>query len=279
MRTILGGGFVQFTVVGIYAFWQLYHIALTLPSTPQPLALASNSWHTKNVFRRPRPVPHIVCPHILTPATLRKAQQVEYWWVSVVRRVPTRTLIRNRIQLALRKRGACIFDPKKEPPHLRVNLALGMVSWRMKRQTTRWTGIVRWPERFNRRVAGRFRAHYRFRLHRDHHKGPRYNTKRQRIMPDVWFLMFPHGGTLVLPASIIPHYWKQIRIHQNEPNHWIWKYWERWDILTTLPNLPDDLVWHESMPTSEAEGDDVALSLQGVVHLDRNVESEQAIVG
>lgn len=78
-----------------------------------------------------------------------------------------------------------------------------------------------------------------------HHNG----EDRRRSHPDLWFFCFPAGGCLVIPDSVLQPTWVHMQLRAGFRT-WLWAFWERWDIITTYPNMPADLVLPE--PQTEA---------------------------
>ena len=77
-----------------------------------------------------------------------------------------------------------------------------------------------------------------------------------RPHPAAWALCFPMGGALVVPDALFPPQWITIMLGAS-PGHWLWAFWERWDVLLTLPGLPADLVNHglsRTLPQSAVLG-------------------------
>ncbi len=59
--------------------------------------------------------------------------------------------------------------------------------------------------------------------------------------PAFYFMGFPTGGTLVVPTHALRD-WRKVRITAGSRSDPIWRYWERWDLLTAYPKMPADLV-------------------------------------
>lgn len=137
-------------------------------------------------------------------------------------------------------------------------------------------GVVLRPTRINwldKRTDGRnrWRPRWRFNFRRT-------CRKKFPFQPDVWFLTFPHGGTIVLPACVFPPGWRKMRLPKFSPGFWPWKFWERWDILDTLPDLPADLVWQDESVPLPVKGEHVSVPAH-VTSLEADVELVEGIVG
>lgn len=67
------------------------------------------------------------------------------------------------------------------------------------------------------------------------------DKKWNRLHPDIWFFAFPAGGFLIIPDHVLASHWHNMRLDRAK-GCWQWKFWERWDVVSAYPNLPDDLV-------------------------------------
>lgn len=135
------------------------------------------------------------------------------------------------------------FRWEKGPPHQRAAL------WAYP-----WVGkpVLVWVVKpsvlcLYEKQAGGIQARYRRR------RVYRLQRLTERAFPqqaDCWIVVLPHGGCLLLPRKALPP-WDNIHIRADRGI--LWKYWERWDLLLTLPDgIPPDLVYRRSAPHPRA---------------------------